>query len=342
MYATSVSAPRRNTDRLTSLHASAVGKIDDLTCAGRRPDRGGDWHASRFHVVLPIAGAFVWHVGGEAVFADANQALFVEAGGTSSFSHPRGGERSMVLTPGTETLNELFREKAALVRPRGHGGTRHFMTSYAVQLAVHELRWTAMNAEPIAVDEHLIDTMHGLILHAPALAPFAGANTRRILERAKAYLHAYSTAPISLSAVAAACGVTPVYLTQLFRRSEGLPLYQYLLKLRLSAALVALPTCEDITDLSLALGFSSHSHFTATFRARFGVTPSTCRERGRSFGVDRATAGARSIVTSLNRQRALPVQPLCVARGGVDWDEPSFRTERSAAEHSKESMEARR
>jgi AraC-like DNA-binding protein len=31
--------------------------------------------------------------------------------------------------------------------------------------------------------------------------------------------------------------------------------------------------CDDLTRLSLDLGFSSHSHFTAAFRQAYGRTP---------------------------------------------------------------------
>jgi AraC-like DNA-binding protein len=64
-----------------------------------------------------------------------------------------------------------------------------------------------------------------------------------------------------------------VYLTQLFRQVEGMPLYRYQLRLRLARALDMLGRCDDLTTLSLDLGFSSHSHFTAAFRQAYGRTP---------------------------------------------------------------------
>ena len=36
--------------------------------------------------------------------------------------------------------------------------------------------------------------------------------------------------------------------------------------------------CDDLTDLGLDLGFSSHSHFSAAFRAAYGRTPSAFRQ----------------------------------------------------------------
>lgn len=83
-------------------------------------------------------------------------------------------------------------------------------------------------------------------------------------------------------------GVTPIHLTQTFKRSEGIPLYRYQTHLRLGRALHRLPEQEDITNLAFELGFSSHSHFTAAFRSEFGMTPSQYRSGIRPIRVSRA------------------------------------------------------
>ena len=73
-------------------------------------------------------------------------------------------------------------------------------------------------------------------------------------------------------------GGSPVYLTQVFQQVEGLPLYRYQLRLRLARALDLLATYDDLTALSLDLGFSSHSHFSAAFRAAYGRSPSAFKQ----------------------------------------------------------------
>jgi AraC-like DNA-binding protein len=93
-----------------------------------------------------------------------------------------------------------------------------------------------------------------------------------LVERAKLVLASDLTRRWTLSDVAAVVGVSPVYLTQLFKQVEGMPLYRYQLRLRLARALELLPGA-DISALSLDLGFSSHSHFTASFRRAYGRTP---------------------------------------------------------------------
>jgi AraC-like DNA-binding protein len=50
------------------------------------------------------------------------------------------------------------------------------------------------------------------------------------------------------------------------------------LRLRLARALDLLGQYDDLTALSLDLGFSSHSHFSASFREVYGRSPSAFRQ----------------------------------------------------------------
>src|SRR5438093_13458396 len=98
-----------------------------------------------------------------------------------------------------------------------------------------------------------------------------------MIRRTKEFLDARFTERLHLTEVADAVGASPAYLTDVFRRFEGISLHRYLTQLRLARALVELPHAEDITTLALDLGFSSHSHFTLAFRRAFRCTPSQFR-----------------------------------------------------------------
>jgi AraC-like DNA-binding protein len=82
----------------------------------------------------------------------------------------------------------------------------------------------------------------------------------------------------TLAEIAGEVRGSPVYLTQIFQQVEGLPLYRYHLRLRLARALDLLAEYDDLTALSLDLGFSSHSHFSASFRQMYGRSPSEFRQ----------------------------------------------------------------
>lgn len=71
---------------------------------------------------------------------------------------------------------------------------------------------------------------------------------------------------------------SPFRLCRVFRATTGTTIHRYLTEVRLRRALVRIADgCDDLTGLALDLGFSSHSHFTATFRKHLGVTPEAVR-----------------------------------------------------------------
>ncbi len=130
----------------------------------------------------------------------------------------------------------------------------------AEELVLSLLRWALAEDAP---------------LHPPA------RSTRRLLVRTKAYLESQFAQPIHLADVGRAVGASPAYLTYLFRRVEGVPLHRYLTQLRLARALVELPHTDDLTALALDVGFSSHSHFSASFQRAFRMTPTEFRRMSR-------------------------------------------------------------
>jgi AraC family transcriptional regulator len=77
-----------------------------------------------------------------------------------------------------------------------------------------------------------------------------------------------------------------------FRAHTGGTIQRYRSQLRLRRSLSLLAEDgRDVLDVAVALGYSSHSHFTRAFHAAFGVTPSAWRTGGRGQG---APANTRS------------------------------------------------
>ena len=84
---------------------------------------------------------------------------------------------------------------------------------------------------------------------------------------------------LSLSDIAREVQASVFHLARAFRARTGFSLHAYRNQLRLRAALERLRAPDaDLIDIALDLGFSSHSHFTESFRRSFGKTPSAVRE----------------------------------------------------------------
>jgi len=81
-----------------------------------------------------------------------------------------------------------------------------------------------------------------------------------------------------LAPLARTLGVSPFRLCHAFGEASGRTISRHLDHLRLHAALDLLASQEGrLVDVALAVGYSSHSHFTARFRRALGVTPSEVR-----------------------------------------------------------------
>ena len=101
---------------------------------------------------------------------------------------------------------------------------------------------------------------------------------RELVEGAKTRLAFSLRQPVRLTALARALHTSPFHLARVFRVETGFTVEGYRRALRLRAALELLPThSSGLTALALELGFSSHSHFTESFRREFGVPPSALR-----------------------------------------------------------------
>ena len=261
----------------TRLLKLPVGLVEDV-----RP--GGDALCSDFQVALPYRGLFIWHVGNDEVVGDANQALFVTGGEHYRMSHPvPGGYAELILTPAEGIVAELAHESRG--DPGAHVLFRRRSRRLDSSLQRHRTRflfWAlgASKVDGLAAEEHFLTLLRSLFDDdAPRHSP--SRSTQKLIARTKTYLESELAHPIRLGDVGGAVGASPVYLTQVFRAVEGIPLHGYLTQLRLARALVELPYANDLTRLALDVGFSSHSHFSARFRQAFGTTPSQFREQSR-------------------------------------------------------------
>jgi len=264
-----------------SLLKSPTVKIRDTYCQGSCRHQSTEECTATTQLVFPYRGVYVRHLGSEQAVAEANQVLFFNATEGYRISHPvEGGDACLTLVINESLLRELaprafLRDSATLAfqQQRRRIDAR---AQVLVALIGHSLRHNIaepLEAEGLALT--LVQRALGLrTTHA------AGANLGRqlLVDRAKLVLTSDLARRWTLAEIASEVRCSPVYLTQVFQQVEGLPLYRYQLRLRLARALDLLAKYDDLTTLSLDLGFSSHSHFSAAFRQTYGRSPSEFRQ----------------------------------------------------------------
>ncbi|HEV2109875.1 MAG TPA: AraC family transcriptional regulator [Gammaproteobacteria bacterium] len=250
--------------------------LRDFICRGDCGHRSAEECAAVTHLVFPYRGVYLRHVGGDQVVADANHVVFFNAGESYQISHPvEGGDASLSLRLSESILQEMA-PKALL---DGWGAPRlrrqQLRIDPRAQALVAVLRHSLLNRSIESLEaEGLL-----LTLVMRSLGPRTSHEVRatrasqRLVDRVKIVLAGDLSRRWTLAEIAGEIGGSPVYLTQVFRRVEGMPLYRYQLRLRLARALDLIGRYEDLSALAADLGFSSHSHFSAAFRQAYGRSP---------------------------------------------------------------------
>ena len=258
----------------------------------------GDWRCSGAGSGAPAAEEFTRHFEinlhrrGWHVRSVARQRYFIDPLHHSLWPEDAGFRLSNnTAQPQAATLlfvtQCLIEESLATIEGASSAALRRFRTSPA-HWRSREL--TACHARLLATapDDRLAVEEHSLALIRRVVAEAAGKgesrsqtqSPRRVaaIDNARSYILSRYREALSLSAIAAACGVAPSTLCESFACVVGMPVWRYVQRLRLQDAALALGEgVADLSRLALDLGFSSHSHFAQAFRAHFGESPSRFR-----------------------------------------------------------------
>jgi AraC family transcriptional regulator len=254
--------------------------IRDVQCEGRCRHHSDEESANAAHIVFPYRGIYVRHLGRDDAVAEANQVLFFNAHEGYRVSHPLpGGDASLDLVVSEPILDELsprslrresggfaFRPQRLRIDPRAQALAALLRLSLRTNLA-----------EPLEAESLALTLARRALGPRTSHAPVASAVRQRLVNRTKVILASDLTRRWTLAEIAAEVGHSPVYLTQVFQQVEGLPLYRYQKQLRLARSLDLLSQYDDLTSLSLDLGFYSHSHFSTAFKQVYGRSPSEFR-----------------------------------------------------------------
>ena len=139
----------------------------------------------------------------------------------------------------------------------------------------------------------------------------------RSLTQAAALMEANIEEPLSQDELARMTEVSQRQLQRLFRRSLGLTPAQYYLNLRLRRAReLLLQTDMPIMSITVACGFRSPAHFSKSYRAVFGHSPSRQRDPSRTAprpaaaGVGGAGGAEDAVAKAKGPRPTRPTRPL--------------------------------
>ena len=301
-----VSPPPRHGElpQLSRLHCdTGLLRIGSFAAHPSDPRFAAAGQMQRHEFVFPRTSVRIHHEGRRPFVADPTVVTYYNRGAPYTRSAASAeGDRCDWFAVAPEALLEVVRTYDASAEERPdhpfpftHGPSD--ATSYRWQrLAVAHAARGPVDA--LYVEELMLRVL-GRVLrlafeHERRPAPaVAAARARDLPERVQLVLADRFAEPLSLAALAREVASSPFHLCRTFRAGTGTTLARYRTELRLRHALErAAEPRADLTDVALDAGFSSHSHFTAAFKATFGETPSAFR---RAASGERVAAARRRL-----------------------------------------------
>lgn len=240
--------------------------------------------ARGYLVVFPRTSTWIQHEGGRPFVADPSVATLYNA-------HQRYTRRPIaavgdccefvVLAP------EVLRPIVARLDPASADAPERLLkhthapissTVYLRQRQVYRHVRTSPVPDALFVEETMVRAVSHVLGGAYRTAHQVSDGQRDLVEHVREVIARRFTTALTLSALSDAAGTSVFHLCRVFKAATGITLHQYVTQVRLRASLERLTDAQsDLSAIALDLGFSTHSHFTAAFRACYGMTPSSYR-----------------------------------------------------------------
>jgi AraC-like DNA-binding protein len=287
--------------RIDSLFASRTLAVTDVTCTCPRSPAGALRESGAYQLIFVRRGVFVKHGTARSwpeVAAEPAHVLLLNSGEPYRVSHPSSrGDACTAVAYESRMVAEVAKACGA---PERFAARNPFPAGSAVVppaaiLRLHRLRqWLRTPDAIVTPGEVEVEALALLrMVLASAWRQYRSADPAGdddemesdvlpgrpdIVETVKQALARYPAAATSLDDLATYIGMSPSHLARVFSRGAGLPVHQYLMRLRLGTALERMSdTSVRMSAIALDAGFSSASHFTNAFHKTFGLTPTQWR-----------------------------------------------------------------
>jgi len=264
--------------------------LGEFHCWPDDPRWSRENRAEEGHFVVFPGTSVVIERAGEPVVATPNHVMFYDRDQAyrRRLVHPHG-DHCVFLLVDEALLAELAGAPADGFRfPVGHGPVEP--ATYLLHRLL--LRAARGRADRLLVEETLYRVVGEALASGLRLAghsdrrPERPATTeahRNLVEATKELIARRLDERLTLGEIARGVHSSPFHLARVFRQRTGFSIHGYRNQLRLRSSLDRLFEPDvDLALLAARLGYSSHSHFTDSFRRAFGPPPSAVRRAGRS------------------------------------------------------------
>lgn len=223
-------------------------------------------------LIVVVSGAYLERIRGTEVEHHSGHMLLYPAHARHSQQFGAAGARKIVFTPTVQSMQYLLDHGVSL-------DTARYVKAGVISELAHRVLAEMRNDDqftPLALEGIVLELVAAF---ARTDRPKASATPPAWVRAARDAVRESGFDRLSLEDIAAAVGKHPVHLAREFRRYFGATIGTYRRHLRLQRAEALLRKNIGLTEVALTCGFASHSHFSRSFKAVYGVTPSQFRLR---------------------------------------------------------------
>lgn len=253
----------------------------EVVCTAGPRDPAFEERHDSFSVAAVIGGTFTYRSTHGAEFLAPGSLLLGNAGACFECGHDHGTGDSCIAF---HYAPDFFEDIAANIPAVTSLDFPVHRIPPATAPLLERARRAASDKDAAALEEIALTIGAEAIAASRGLTPPARANpkaaeVRRVTDAVR-FIESNYADDISLADLSARQGLGRYHFLRLFRQIAGITPYQFLLRVRLSAAAQTLREGQgNVLATALACGFGDLSEFTRRFRRVFGITPATYSQR---------------------------------------------------------------
>jgi AraC-like DNA-binding protein len=242
-----------------------------------------------FKIVAQLRGQACFEQNGRSVWLRPGDWSIYDTSLAYTVRNPEAVEQLVVMVPKERLIDRHLSRRV----PFGELTVQRFCGDRGVSRMAYDMMNSMFDADAQlngaqgdAVADALVQLLQ-LSLLERAGSPTALSQRELLRDRIRGYVRRHLRDPdLSLDRIARELGCSKRHLHGTFTSDDG-TLADYILLRRLDACMRDLRdpalAAQPITEIALAWGFNSPSHFSRVFKKRFGLSPSDVRAGGRTL-----------------------------------------------------------
>ena len=254
--------------------ASDLVSVMPIACGLPRSGPGQSYYVNKTWIGFSRSGVFTLHARDEDNLIHPGLGVVFPQGTEYKMSHPTNdGDTALALGFAPGVVEEGL--------PRPIERVRVMRLDLRVRQQVGVLMAAADRRDQLLVEQQALELLGALAAYVAPSPPASTAsrNARAKVDRIRLLLAERPEARWTLGTLGQLVGYSPYHLAHQFRAHTGTSVHRFLADLRTAAALQRIEAGEtSLAAVAADLGFSHHSHLTATLRRRIGLTPRMIRE----------------------------------------------------------------